>query len=91
MAGLISVRAGPRSSLPIHRPSAARSPLTPQVAVQFTNPLFRSAKVCKSRSLVAAALEVSKDGGSAVLDNRQPSKGRSFFSLLPKASEGCLR
>jgi len=44
-----------------------------------------------SRGLVAAAaLEVSKDGSSAVLANRQPSKGCSFFFLILKPSKGCL-
>ncbi|KAF8684831.1 hypothetical protein HU200_044109 [Digitaria exilis] len=34
---------------------------------RLRNPLFRAAKICSSRGLVAAALEVSKDGSSTVL------------------------
>ncbi|OEL30814.1 Phosphoserine phosphatase, chloroplastic, partial [Dichanthelium oligosanthes] len=75
MAGLISARASDvRSSLLVHRSSASRPAPASQVAVRFTSPLFRFAKVCKSCGLVAAALEVSKDGDPAVLANRQPSK-----------------
>ncbi|PAN16118.1 hypothetical protein GQ55_3G036700 [Panicum hallii var. hallii] len=74
MDGLISARAGLRSSLPVRRSSAARPLPASQVPAWFTSPPFRSAMVCKSRGLVAAALEVSKDGSSAVLANRQPSK-----------------
>jgi hypothetical protein len=87
MDGLISAHAGLRSSLPVRRSSAARPLPASQVPARFTSPPFRSAKVCKSRGLEAAALEVSKDCSSAVLANLQPSKGCSFFFLfwsLPK-------
>ena len=79
MAGMISLRTGPRSSPALPRLSSARPP---QVAVRFTSPLFRCAKLCKSRNLLAAALEVSKDGPSAVLANTLPSEGSSFSSCL---------
>ncbi|CAO2142487.1 unnamed protein product [Urochloa humidicola] len=76
MAGLTSARPGPRNSLlAVCQSSAAQPAPVSQVAVRVKSPLFRSAKVCKSRGLVAAALEVTKDGGSAVLPNRQPAKG----------------
>ncbi|KAF8673424.1 hypothetical protein HU200_048989 [Digitaria exilis] len=76
MAGLIRVReSGKGSLLPVRGSSAARSPPASQVAIRFTSPLFRGAKICSSRGLVTAALEVSKDGSSTVLANRQPSKG----------------
>ncbi|KAK8448066.1 hypothetical protein SEVIR_8G211400v4 [Setaria viridis] len=89
MAGLIGARAGPGSLLPVRRSSAtARPPPASQVAVRFASPLFRSAKVCKSCGLVAAALEVSKDGGTAVLANRQPSKG--VIETLQNADAVCF-
>nr|CAB3492078.1 unnamed protein product [Digitaria exilis] len=76
MAGLIRVRAaGKGSLLPVRGSSAAPPPPATQVAVRFTSPLFRAAKICSSRGLVAAALEVSKDGSSTVLASRQPSIG----------------
>jgi phosphoserine phosphatase len=82
MAGLISLRAGARSSPSPARSSSARPPPASQVAVRLTSPLFRCAKLCKSRNLLAAALEVSKDGSSGVLANTLPSKGSSFSSYL---------
>ncbi|RCV39173.1 hypothetical protein SETIT_8G202200v2 [Setaria italica] len=89
MAGLIGARAGPGSLLPVRWSSAtARPPPASKVAVRFASPLFRSAKVCKSRGLVAAALEVSKDGGTAVLANRQPSKG--VIETLQNADAVCF-
>lgn len=39
------------------------------------SPLFRCAKLRRSRSLLAAALEISKDGSAAVLANSLPSQG----------------
>ena len=94
MAGLIRARAGPGSLLPVRRSSTARPPpaAASRVGVRFASPLFLSAKVCKSRGLVAAAaLEVSKDGSSAVLANRQPSKGCSFFFSYPEAFQRLFR
>ncbi|CAL4979383.1 unnamed protein product [Urochloa decumbens] len=89
MAGLTSAHPGPRSSLlPVRQSSAAQLAPASQVAVQFKSPLFRSAKACKSRGLVAAALEVTKDGGSAVLANRQPAKG--VIETLRKANAICF-
>ncbi|CAN6363518.1 unnamed protein product [Urochloa humidicola] len=88
MASLTSVRASPRGSLPVRRSSAAEPPPASQVAVRFKSPLFRSAKVCKKRGFVAAALEASKDGGSAVLANRLPSK--DAIATLRNADTVCF-
>jgi hypothetical protein len=91
MAGLIGAHAGQGSLLPVRPPSSAArwSPPASQVAVRVASPLLRSAKVCSSRPLPVAALGVSKDGGSAVLASRQPSKGCSFS--LFEAFRRCLR
>jgi len=77
MAGLISLRAGPRSSPSLARSSSAWASPSPasQVAVRLPSPLFRCAKLRRSRSLLAAALEISKDGSAAVLANSLPSQG----------------
>lgn len=77
MAGLISLRAGPRSSPSLARSSSAWASPSPasQVAVCLPSPLFRCAKLRRSRSLLAAALEISKDGSAAVLANSLPSQG----------------
>ncbi|CAN6363520.1 unnamed protein product [Urochloa humidicola] len=88
MAGLTSVRASPRGSLPVRRSSAAEPPPASQVAVRFKSPLFRSAKVCKKRGLVAAALEASKDGSSAVLAKCLPSK--DAIAMLRDADAICF-
>lgn len=87
MAGLIRVHAaGKGSLLPVGRSSAARTPPASQVAVRFTSPLFHAAKGWSSRGLVVEALEVSKDGSSTVLANRQPSEGCSHFFLIQSVS-----
>lgn len=75
MAGLINLRASPGHSLYFHWLSSVREQPSPKVAVQFGNPVFRSARVCRTRSLAVAALDLSKDGASAGLANCQPSKG----------------
>ncbi|XP_066340279.1 phosphoserine phosphatase, chloroplastic-like isoform X1 [Miscanthus floridulus] len=78
MADLICLRAGLRSSPSLPRSSSTRAPppaSQSQVTVRFTSPLFCCAKLCKSRPLLAAALEVSKDGSSADLANSLPCKG----------------
>ncbi|KAJ1263300.1 hypothetical protein BS78_09G173000 [Paspalum vaginatum] len=66
---------GPGSLLSAHRSPAARLPSALQVAVQFTGPLFGSAKLSKSSALLAGALEVSKDGSATLLANTHPSEG----------------
>ncbi|KAL5204429.1 hypothetical protein ABZP36_009300 [Zizania latifolia] len=75
MTGLISARAGPRHSLSASGIVPIRSLQASQLAARFTNPSFLSAKLRKARSLVAAAMEVTKDTSSAAFANRQPSKG----------------
>ncbi|TVU03422.1 hypothetical protein EJB05_51048, partial [Eragrostis curvula] len=88
MASLINVRASPRHSLSSHSLSSVRLPPASKVTVQFGTPLFHSAKLCQTRSLVAAALEVSKDGASAGLANRQPSK--DVIETWRKANAVCF-
>ncbi|WVZ98918.1 hypothetical protein U9M48_044288 [Paspalum notatum var. saurae] len=88
MAGLISVLAGPGRLVPAHRSPAARLPSAWQVAVQFTGPLFGSAKLFKNRALLAAALEVSKDGSVAPLANTHPSEG--VIETLRNADAVCF-
>ncbi|ONM53387.1 TATA-box-binding protein 2 [Zea mays] len=82
MAGLLSLRAGPRSSPSLARSSSAWASPASQVVVRLTSPQFRCARLCNSRSLLAAAVKISKDGSSAVLANSLPFKGSSFFSYL---------
>jgi hypothetical protein len=75
MAGLISPRTAPGHSLSVHSLPPARQQPSSKLAVRFGNQVLRSAKLCQTRSLAAAALEVSKGGASVGLANRQPSKG----------------
>ncbi|KAL6654670.1 hypothetical protein ACP70R_008135 [Stipagrostis hirtigluma subsp. patula] len=75
MAGLINLHAGPSHSLSLHQSSSVRPPSASQTTVRFTTPLFQSTRLCQTRHLVAAALEISKESSSAGLANRQPSKG----------------
>ncbi|PWZ29844.1 Phosphoserine phosphatase, chloroplastic [Zea mays] len=90
MAGLISLRAGPRSSPSLARSSSAWASPSPasQVAVRLPSPLFRCAKLRRSRSLLAAALEISKDGSAAVLANSLPSQGSSSFFFFSGLEAG---
>jgi hypothetical protein len=89
MAGLISLRAGPRSSPSLARSSSAwASPPASHVAVRLPSPLFRCAKLRRSRSLLAAALEISKDGSAAVLANSLPSQGSSSFFFFSGLEAG---
>ncbi|XP_062182233.1 uncharacterized protein LOC133886577 isoform X1 [Phragmites australis] len=74
MAGLINLRASLGNLLSAHWSSSVRQSPASQVTVQFSYPLSRSAKLCRTRSLVAPALKVSKDGSLPGLANRQPSK-----------------
>jgi phosphoserine phosphatase len=81
MAGLIRLRASPRSLPSVPRLSFARTLPALQVAARFPNPLFHSANIRESRALLVAALDVSKNGSSAVLANSQPPKGSLIFLL----------
>jgi len=69
MAGLIRLRASPRSLPSVPRLSFARTLPALQVAARYPNPLFHSANIRESRALLVAALDVSKNGSSAVLAN----------------------
>ncbi|KAG8090093.1 hypothetical protein GUJ93_ZPchr0011g27269 [Zizania palustris] len=75
MTGLISARTGPRHSLSASGIVPIRSLQASQLVARFTNPSFLSAKLCKARSLVAAAMEVTKDTSTAAFANHRPSKG----------------
>ncbi|GJN04970.1 hypothetical protein PR202_ga22555 [Eleusine coracana subsp. coracana] len=88
MAGLINLRASPGHSLSVHSLSSVGQQPASKVAVQFGNPLFRSAKLCQTRSLMAAALDISKDGTTASLANRKPSK--EVIETLHKANAVCF-
>ncbi|XP_062182236.1 uncharacterized protein LOC133886577 isoform X2 [Phragmites australis] len=95
MAGLINLRASLGNLLSAHWSSSVRQSPASQVTVQFSYPLSRSAKLCRTRSLVAPALKVSKDGSLPGLANRQPSKARSAWmrastSLLIFVGQGKL-
>lgn len=81
MPGMIRLHAGPRSLPSVTRSSSARTPPALRVAARFPWSLFHSAKMSESRALLVAALDVSKDGSSAVLANSQPSKGSLIFLL----------
>ncbi|XP_066318503.1 phosphoserine phosphatase, chloroplastic-like [Miscanthus floridulus] len=88
MAGLIRLRASLRSLPSVPRSSFARTPPALQVAAWFPSPLFHSANIRESRALLVAALDVSKDGSSAVLANSQPPKG--VIETLRSADAVCF-
>lgn len=75
MAGLISARAGLSHSLSVTQTVPNRPLQASQLATRCPNPSFLSAKLCKTRPLVVAAMEVSKEAPSADFANRRPSKG----------------
>uniref|UniRef100_A0A0D9XUC3 phosphoserine phosphatase n=1 Tax=Leersia perrieri TaxID=77586 RepID=A0A0D9XUC3_9ORYZ len=75
MAGMINTRAGPRHSLSIAQIVPNRPLQASQLATKCANLSLLSAQLCKTRSVVVEAMEVSKEAPSAGFANRQPSKG----------------